>query len=117
MDTRMDETLKPRGTELQLKGLIYVRALRAAGGASTEELQQFSAEIRRQRRQLEGERGQIGHGFVKAARPPPSRCSSHGRLSAWLSTKLAGGLSAAPTVASPPPTRDWRNDERNAVDS
>ena len=71
MDTRMDETLKPRGTELQLKGLIYVRALRAAGGASTEELQQFSAEIRRQRRQLEGERGQIGHGFVKAARPPP----------------------------------------------
>jgi hypothetical protein len=28
MDKRMDEALKPRGTELYLKGLIYVRALR-----------------------------------------------------------------------------------------
>jgi len=40
------------GAELQLKGLIYVRALRAAGGASREELQEFTAEIKRQRRLL-----------------------------------------------------------------
>jgi hypothetical protein len=59
MDTGMDKEPKLVGTELYLKGLIYVRALRLAGGASTEELQRFSAEIRRQQRQLEGERGQI----------------------------------------------------------
>ena len=70
MNKRMDEVLKPREAELYLTGLIYVRALRAAGGASTEELQQFSAEITRQRRRLEGEREPIGHGLVNAARPP-----------------------------------------------
>jgi hypothetical protein len=59
MDTGMDKEPKLVGTELYLKGLIYVRALRLAGGASTEELQRFSAEIRLQQRQLEGERGQI----------------------------------------------------------
>ena len=59
MDTEMDKEPKLVGTELYLKGLIYVRALRAAGGASTEELQRFSAEIRLRQRQLEGERGQI----------------------------------------------------------
>jgi len=45
-----------RGDELQLKGLIYVRALRAAGGAPRAELQQFTAEIKRQRRLLAADR-------------------------------------------------------------
>jgi hypothetical protein len=38
---------------LQLKGLIYVRALRTADGASDEELRRFSTEIRRQLRRLQ----------------------------------------------------------------
>lgn len=41
-----------RDIELLLTGLIYVRALRAAGGASEEELQRFSKEIKLQRSRL-----------------------------------------------------------------
>jgi hypothetical protein len=55
MSERMHERLPSRGDVLQLKGLIYVRALRAASGASEEELQRFSTEITRQRRRLERE--------------------------------------------------------------
>ena len=70
MSTQIHDGLKTGQTELHLTGLIYVRALREAGGASTEELERFSAEIRRQRRRLEGHRGQAQRGFVEAARPP-----------------------------------------------
>jgi hypothetical protein len=47
-----NDPLETRNIELQLTGLIYVRALRAAGGASAEELQRFSKEIKRQRSRL-----------------------------------------------------------------
>jgi len=50
---KQDDERERRETELQLKGLIYVCALRAAGGASPEELGRFSAEIGRQRSRLE----------------------------------------------------------------
>ena len=53
MSTKVDDEPGTRETELQLKGLIYVRALRAAAGASSDELRQFSDEIGRQRRRLE----------------------------------------------------------------
>lgn len=51
--TIQNDPLATRDIELQLKGLIYVQALRAAGGATTEELQMFSTEIKRQQTRLE----------------------------------------------------------------
>ena len=44
--------LPANGDELQLKGLIYVGALRAAAGATPEEQQEFTAAIRRLRLRL-----------------------------------------------------------------
>jgi len=66
MTTKVDDELGTRETELQLKGLIYVRALRAAAGASNEELRQFSDEIGRQRRRLE----KRGYAAISSAASP-----------------------------------------------
>src|SRR5438874_13501512 len=79
MNERMPEGVEQTQSELHLKGLIYVRALRAAGGASREELLRFSEEIRRERRRLESSGVQIGHGFAEAARPaaPPGTTHLH----------------------------------------
>jgi hypothetical protein len=67
MSTQVHGGPKQREIELRLTGLIFVRALRAAGGASAEELQRFSAEIRRERRRLEAQRDQDQPGFAEAA--------------------------------------------------
>ena len=69
MSEQMQNERDRREAELQLKGLIYVRALLAAGGAPAEELRRFSAEIRRQRDRLEGGSEQTG----SRALPPERR--------------------------------------------
>ena len=70
MSQRAYEHLPENGDELQLKGLIYVRALRAAGGAAPEELREFTAAIRRLRLRLGTQGG--------TTRPPPTEAFANG---------------------------------------
>jgi hypothetical protein len=44
---------RARRIDLQLTGLIYARALRERAGASADELQVYTDEIRRQRERIE----------------------------------------------------------------